>query len=254
MQVRLFCAAVPHVDRRSRRPHRASSHADLLHAVPRSHRLRGRVSARDVHGVVSGVGLRGARPERARSALQRRALHPRGRSLLSQGGGAPPVWARANGVDSVVLGITFMEELPGVFVRTEDSARSVADLAGRRLGLPVWPRLVFNFWRFAASKGQRSALAVHGMRDEDVEFVDIVEGWDPHERRNVGRSELARPARCEYRGQLEALLAGEVDAIFGKGPEAALLQREAGGGFASCTTFARRARSQPVSTTPRLVC
>ena len=150
-------------------------------------------------------------------------------AFFREGGGAPPVWARANGVDSVVLGITFMEELLGVFVRADDPARSVADLAGRRLGLPVWPRLVFNFWRFAASKGLRSALAVHGMRDEDVEFVDIVEGWDPHERRNVGRSELARPARCEYRGQLEALLAGEVDAIFGKGPEAALLQREAGG-------------------------
>ena len=150
-------------------------------------------------------------------------------SFFREGGGAPPVWARANGVDSVVLGITFMEELLGVFVRTEDPARSVADLAGRRLGLPVWPRLVFNFWRFAALKGLHSALAVHGLHDEDVEFVDIVEGWDPHERRNVGRSELARPARCEYRNQLEALLAGEVDAIFGKGPEAALLQRDAGG-------------------------
>jgi len=93
-------------------------------------------------------------------------------SFFREGGGAPPVWARANGVDSVVLGITFMEELLGVFVRTDDPARSVADLAGRRLGLPVWPRLVFNFWRFAALKGLHSALAVHGLRDEDVEFVD----------------------------------------------------------------------------------
>ena len=150
-------------------------------------------------------------------------------SFFREGGGAPPVWARATGVDSVLLGITFMEELLGVFVRADDPARTVADLAGRRLALPVWPRLVFNFWRFAALKGLHSALAVHGLRDEDVEFVDIVEGWDPHERRNVGRDEPTRPARCEYRRQLEALLAGEVDAIFGKGPEAALLRRDAGG-------------------------
>ena len=165
-------------------------------------------------------------------------LGPRGRDVhythsieafFREGGGAPPVWARANGVDSVVLGITFMEELLGVFVRADDPAGSVADLAGRRLALPAWPRLVFNFWRFAALKGLHSALAVHGMRDDDVEFVDIVEGWDPHERMNVGRNDLDRPARCEYRNQLEALLAGEVDAIFGKGPEAALLRREAGG-------------------------
>ncbi len=155
-------------------------------------------------------------------------------AFFREGGGAPPVWARGNGVGSVVLGITFMEELLGVFVRAEDPARSVAELAGRRLALPVWPRLVwprlvFNFWRFAALKGLHSALAVHGLRDEDVEFVDIVEGWDPHERRNVGMGGRARSARCEYRNQLEALLAGEVDAIFGKGPEAALLQRDAGG-------------------------
>ena len=165
-------------------------------------------------------------------------LGPRGRDVhythsieafFREGGGAPPVWARANGVDSVVLGITFMEELLGVFVRADDPAGSVADLAGRRLALPAWPRLVFNFWRFAALKGLHSALAVHGLRDDDVEFVDIVEGWDPHERMNVGRNDLDRPARCEYRNQLEALLAGEVDAIFGKGPEAALLRREAGG-------------------------
>jgi sulfonate transport system substrate-binding protein len=149
-------------------------------------------------------------------------------NFFREGGGAPPVWARANGVDSVVLGITFMEELLGVFVRADDPAQDVAELAGRRLALPVWPRLVFNFWRFAASKGFHSALAVHDLHDADVKFVDIIEDWDPHERRNVGRCELAQPARCEYQNQLAALLAGDVDAIFAKGPEAALLQRDAG--------------------------
>ncbi len=149
--------------------------------------------------------------------------------FMREGGVAPPVWARANGVDSVLLGITFMEELQGVFVRADDDIQSVADLAGRRLALPVWPKLVFNFWRFAAQKGLLSALSVHEVPATDVDFVDIVEGWDPSERRNVGRDDVATPARCEYRGQLQALLAGEVDAIFGKGPEVALLRREAAG-------------------------
>ena len=149
--------------------------------------------------------------------------------FIREGGVAPPVWARANGVDSVVLGITFMEEFQGVFVRADDPVETVAGLAGRRLALPVWPRLVFNFWRFAALKGLVSALTVHDLPVDAVEFVDIVEGWDPSERRNVGRHDLDKPARCEYRSQLEALLSGEVDAIFGKGPEAALLQREAEG-------------------------
>ena len=120
--------------------------------------------------------------------------------FIREGGVAPPVWARANGGDSVMLGITFMEEFQGVFVRTDDPAASVADLAGRRLALPVWPRLVFNFWRFAALKGLTSALKVHGVAPDAVRFVDIVEGWDPSERRNVGTQDLDAPARCEYRG------------------------------------------------------
>jgi sulfonate transport system substrate-binding protein len=149
--------------------------------------------------------------------------------FMREGGVAPPVWARANGVESVVLGITFMEELQGTFVRADDAAKTVHDLAGRRLALPAWPRLVFNFWRFAALKGLTSALKVHDVPVDAVSFVDVVEGWDPAERRNVGQHDLETSARCEYRCQLEALLAGEVDAIFGKGPEAALLQREAQG-------------------------
>ena len=98
-----------------------------------------------------------------------------------------------------------------------------------RCPVPTASGIAFQRGMFAELKGLHSALAVHGLRDDDVEFIDIVEGWDPHERSNVGRSDLEQPARCEYRNQLQALLAGEVDAIFGKGPEAALLQREAGG-------------------------
>ena len=35
-------------------------------------------------------------------------------NFFREGGGSPPVWARANGVKSVLLGITFMEERLGV--------------------------------------------------------------------------------------------------------------------------------------------
>ena len=149
--------------------------------------------------------------------------------FFREGGGSPPMWARGRGVESVLLGITFMQELLGIYVRSDDRAQSVDDLAGRKLALPVWPRLVFNFWRFAAEKGITSALAAHGMRRQDVRLVDIEEGWDPHERRQVGREDGQPSARCEYRGQLQALLAGDVDAIFGKGPEAALLECEGAG-------------------------
>ena len=151
------------------------------------------------------------------------------RHFFREGGGAPAVWARARGVDSVLLGITFMEETLGIFVRADDPAITIPDLAGRRFALPVWPRLVFNFWRFAALKGIVSALRVHAMSVRDIHLIDVTEDWDPHERRNVERRDAPTAPRCEYRNQLRALLDGDVDAVFGKGPEAALLEREAGG-------------------------
>ena len=151
------------------------------------------------------------------------------RHFFREGGGAPPVWARSRGVDSVLLGITFMEETLGIFVRADDPAITMPDLAGKRFALPVWPRLVFNFWRFAALKGIVSALRIHSMSVRDIRLVDVTEDWDPHERRDVQRRDAPAAPRCEYRNQLRALRDGRVDALFGKGPEAALLEREAGG-------------------------
>ena len=177
------------------------------------------------------------------------------RHFFREGGGAPPVWARARGVDSVLLGITFMEETLGIFVRTDDSATTIPDLTGRRFALPVWPKLVFNFWRFAALKGIVSALRVHAMTVQDIDVVDVLEDWDPHERRNVRRSDAPSPPRCEYRNQLRALLDGRVDAVFGKGPEAVLLEHEAGGrirrifDLRSAPTLADRVNNS----TPRLL-
>ena len=149
--------------------------------------------------------------------------------FFREGGAAPPIWSKANGVDSVVLAMTFVEEMLGIYVRVDDPARSVSDLAGRNLAAPVWPRLVFNFWRCIGLLGYRSALSTVGLDLDDVNLVDVVEGWDPSERRNVSADGISKPARCEYRNQLGALLDGTVDALFAKGLEAALLEREAEG-------------------------
>ena len=150
-------------------------------------------------------------------------------AFFREGGAAPPIWARANGIDSVVLGMTFIDELLGIYVRIDDDADTIAGLAGRRIALPVWPKLVFNFWKVVSLYAWHCALDGYGLSDRDVHYVDVVEDWDPSERRNVALDAPQRAARCEYRNQLKALEAGEVDAVFAKGPEAALLERESQG-------------------------
>jgi sulfonate transport system substrate-binding protein len=150
-------------------------------------------------------------------------------AFFREGGGSPPVWARARGVDSVILGMTFVDEMMGLFVRHDDPAQNIGDLVGRRIALPVWPRLIFNFWRYVALHGVLTTLGLVELGADDVRFVDVTEGWDPNERRNVSRGAASTPGRCEYRNQLSALLDGKVDVVFGKGPEAALLVLESCG-------------------------
>lgn len=151
-------------------------------------------------------------------------------SSFREGGGSPPIWAYANGAKTKLLGITFMEEKLGIYVRADDPATSMKDLAGRRLALPVWPKLVFNFFRFAAEKAFYSALRVHGMSERDIRYVDVPEMDDPADIVNPDFADgKARAPRTHYHGELEALLRGEVDAIFGKGGEAAVLERHGAG-------------------------
>ena len=41
-----------------------------------------------------------------------------------EGGGSPPMWAYANGSDTQMLAITFMDEILGIYVRADDPAEA----------------------------------------------------------------------------------------------------------------------------------
>ena len=125
--------------------------------------------------------------------------------LFREGGNIPPIWARSRGRDTVVLGITWLDEYQGILSRTDGPIRNVADLAGKRLALPLHGNLI-DFQRGAAHHGFVTALRLAGLRPEQATFVDVAAAPASN---GVTVDRANRPSV-----ELSALLEGRVDAIF----------------------------------------
>ncbi|WP_269533264.1 ABC transporter substrate-binding protein [Chitinimonas sp. BJYL2] len=129
--------------------------------------------------------------------------------LFREGGNIPPIWAKAGGADTVVLGITWLDEYQGVLVRADSDLHTVADLRGKRLAVPLHRGSLIDFQRGAAQHGYVHALAEAGLSVSDVTLVDIeAPAYDDEDGPRRARVPQARDH------VLAALDAGEVDAVF----------------------------------------
>lgn len=121
-------------------------------------------------------------------------------SMFREGGNIPPIWARARGADTVVLAISWVDEFQSIVTRADGDVRTLADLAGKRLAVPLYADISIDFQRGANFHGLANGLAIAGLDRADVTFVDV-----PVER-NGGRGSGA--------AELDALFDGRVDAVF----------------------------------------
>lgn len=104
----------------------------------------------------------------------RNAHYHHGQSgLFREGGNIPPIWAKAGGADTVVVGITWLDEYQGILTRADSGIRTPADLAGKRLAVPRHRHALIDFQRGAAQHGYATALAQAGLAPEQAQFVDI---------------------------------------------------------------------------------
>jgi ABC-type nitrate/sulfonate/bicarbonate transport system substrate-binding protein len=130
-----------------------------------------------------------------------------------QGGNIPAVWARSGGRETRVVGLTWTDEAQIILALPSSGIKSVQDLKGKKLGVLVNPQIKIDFWRATTLRAYVAALKAHGLSKDDVTFVDQVR-TDAHlggTTRGWARQDpKASP-------EVQALLKGEVDAIFHKG-------------------------------------
>lgn len=129
--------------------------------------------------------------------------------MFREGGNIPPIWAKAGGQDTVVVGITWLDEYQGILVRADSDIHSVEDLKGKRLALPQHNNLI-DFQRGAALHGYVTALGLGGFKLADATLVDVLAPNNGEWREGTSRNERAPGIGFEA----EALLDGRVDAIF----------------------------------------
>ena len=140
-----------------------------------------------------------------------------------QGGNIPALWARAQGSDTRLIGVSWVDEFQALITLDRQLDASPESLAGRRFGFPLNTRAsVVDFHRATALRGFSSLLGALGVQLEDIDLVDL-----PHTPRSLEDAKPAGDAPLadwldaqrshEFTREAEALLRGEADIVFVKG-------------------------------------
>ncbi|BCN68159.1 monooxygenase [Prescottella equi] len=142
-------------------------------------------------------------------------------SLIREGGNVPALAARAEGAPTRLVGLTWIDESQAILVGPAASLDSPAELAGLRIGIPAWADdRARSFPRAMALHGFASALRLGGLTFADVITVEVPTEPNPQVR-------TGSRSRTTTWG-VEALLQGDVDAIYVKGARAQEVAREHG--------------------------
>lgn len=175
------------------------------------------------------------------------------RNSVRHGGNIPAIWARAQGRETRVIGLSWVDEAQLILTRPGSGITTVKDLKGRRFGLPDWRNAQIDFTRAQALRGLENALRLEGLEVRDVELVDYVHGGTFSDAPiEAVDNTLVSSHRAETRNaELVGLLRGEVDAIFLKGAHGVQLAHE----FSLVTVIDTGAHPEPLirsnNATPR---
>jgi ABC-type nitrate/sulfonate/bicarbonate transport system substrate-binding protein len=139
-------------------------------------------------------------------------------NAFREGGNIPPLWARSDGRDLKVIGLSWIDHHSAVIALPGSGIETPADLAGRRLALVARPNDPVDYPRATQLHGYLAALSQAGLGLADVELVDIELSRPlvgrPPEAQALSQSQFSARVMRRWQGpELRALLAGEVDAL-----------------------------------------
>jgi ABC-type nitrate/sulfonate/bicarbonate transport system substrate-binding protein len=147
-------------------------------------------------------------------------------TLIREGGNLLALPARAQGADTRLIGLTWIDEWQVILVRPGSGIRQAADLKGKRLALPRFRRIDIDENRRGRSiargmslAGYLGALASAGLGLQDVRLEEV--GSPEAGQQGPG------PGAGLWEG-IAALARGEVDAVYVKGAAAVEAARAAG--------------------------
>jgi ABC-type nitrate/sulfonate/bicarbonate transport system substrate-binding protein len=131
--------------------------------------------------------------------------------LFREGGNIPAIWARSEGRDTVTVALTWIDEYQAIVVRADSDIHSLADLRGRKIGLPRQHGQRIDFARAMSLHGIESCLSVAGIQLAENELVDITSNQPTF-------AVAAGVANGRFHElEADALVRGDVDAIYVKG-------------------------------------
>ncbi len=129
-----------------------------------------------------------------------------------QGGNIPAIWARATGRATRVVGLTWTDEAQVILSLPKNKVRSVGDLKNKRLAVLTNPNIKIDFWRATTLRAYVAALKLEGLTEKDVKLVNFERTDSPRAgTRGWGQGDPKESP------EVQALLRGDVDAIFHKG-------------------------------------
>lgn len=140
-------------------------------------------------------------------------------NLFREGGNIPPLWARSDGRNLRLIGLTWIEHYAAVLALPGSNIRGPQDLKGKRLGIVSRPNDTIDYARATTLRGYVTALKAAGLTLADVELVDIAI-TEPLVAARPSADVLSSSAFSASRMRawdglfVKALFEGSVDAIY----------------------------------------